>query len=189
MISELRLSQIIATITELSEEKKRDLYKFLIELKEKTDSIPDDKTLDDIKKAIQDILRALGNKVDKVSGKGLSTNDFTNELRQKLVTIEGNVQANWNQTDETKPDYIVNKPNLDNIGVQSDWNEDDVTSPSYIKNKPTIPSSPDLNGYEVIQNKVISLSAQSTDDEYPSAKCVYDIVGDIESVLNNILGI
>ena len=78
---------------------------------------------------------------------------------------------------------------MDNIGVQSDWDEDDVTNPSYIKNKPTIPSAPDLSGYEITQNKVTSLSAESTDDQYASAKCVYDIVGDIESVLNNILGI
>ena len=32
-------------------------------------------------------------------------------------------------------------------------------------------------------NKVIELSSNSTDDEYPSAKCVYDIVGNIEAVL------
>ena len=32
-------------------------------------------------------------------------------------------------------------------------------------------------------NKVTSLSSQSTDTEYPSAKCVYDIIGNIESLL------
>ena len=31
---------------------------------------------------------ALGNKVDKESGKGLSTNDFTNALESKLNGIE-----------------------------------------------------------------------------------------------------
>ena len=38
-------------------------------------------------------------------------------------------------------------------------------------------------GYEQTANKVTSLSAQSTDTQYPSAKCVYDIVGDIETLL------
>lgn len=37
--------------------------------------------------------------------------------------------------------------------------------------------------YEASANKVTSLSAQSTDTQYPSAKCVYDIVGDIETLL------
>ncbi|MBO4924821.1 MAG: hypothetical protein J5382_11975 [Bacteroidales bacterium] len=32
-------------------------------------------------------------------------------------------------------------------------------------------------------NKVTSLSASSTNDQYPSAKCVYDLVGNVESLL------
>lgn len=39
---------------------------------------------------------------------------------------------------------------------------------------------------ESTTNKVTSLSNSSTDDQYPSAKCVYDLVGDVESLLNNI---
>jgi len=159
MISELRLSQIIATMTELSEEKKKDLYKFLIDLKNQGGSI-DPAIIQRILRDIANINTTLGKKVDKVTGKGLSSNDFTNELRTKLVNLVGNVQANWNQTDPTKPDYIVNKP-----------------------------EDPDLSDYELKSNKVISINAQSTDDEYPTAKCVYTIVGDIESVLNNILGV
>jgi hypothetical protein len=37
--------------------------------------------------------------------------------------------------------------------------------------------------YEIQTNKVTSLSASSTDDQYPSAKCVYDIVGNVETLL------
>lgn len=37
---------------------------------------------------------ALGNKVDKVSGKGLSTNDFTNTLKNKLDGIANGAQVN-----------------------------------------------------------------------------------------------
>ena len=39
---------------------------------------------------------------------------------------------------------------------------------------------------ESTTNKVTSLSSSSTDTQYPSAKCVYDLVGDVESLLNNI---
>ena len=39
---------------------------------------------------------------------------------------------------------------------------------------------------EVTSNKVTSLSSESTDTEYPSAKCVYDMVGNVESLLAEI---
>jgi hypothetical protein len=60
-----------------------------------------------------------GDKVDKVTGKDLSTNDFTNSLKAKLDGIENfaevNVQPNWLQTDVTADDYIKNKPTFNNI--------------------------------------------------------------------------
>lgn len=43
-----------------------------------------------------------------------------------------------------------------------------------------------LSNYELLSNKVNSISSTSTDDEYPSAKCMYDIVGNIESLLGEI---
>ena len=56
----------------------------------------------------------LGGKVDKVEGKGLSTNDFTNALKTKLDGIaagaEVNVQADWNEIDENSDAFIKNKP-------------------------------------------------------------------------------
>ena len=42
------------------------------------------------------------------------------------------------------------------------------------------------SGKEDVSNKVTSLSSASTDTEYPSAKCVYDLVGDIDTILQNI---
>ena len=37
--------------------------------------------------------------------------------------------------------------------------------------------------YQTTGNLVTSLSGSSTDSQYPSAKCVYDLVGDVESLL------
>jgi hypothetical protein len=45
----------------------------------------------------------------------------------------------------------------------------------------------DLSGVEMTSNKVTSLSDESTDEEYPSAKCVYDLVGDVEAELEALL--
>lgn len=47
-------------------------------------------------------------------------------------------------------------------------------------------SIPSISGCEVTSNKVTSLSSASTDTEYPSAKCVYDIVGNIQTLLQAI---
>ena len=45
---------------------------------------------------------------------------------------------------------------------------------------------PSVSCKEDTTNKVTSLSSSSTDTEYPSAKCVYDLVGDIETILASI---
>lgn len=56
----------------------------------------------------------VSNKVDKVSGKGLSTNDYTNAEKTKLAGIaEGaqkNVQPDWNAS--TGDGAILNKPTI-----------------------------------------------------------------------------
>lgn len=72
---------------------------------------------------------ALGNKVDKVSGKGLSTNDFTTALKNKLDAL---------------PTTFA--PTNAEANVQADWNVTDSSSDAFIKNKPTIPTVPNLSG-------------------------------------------
>lgn len=46
-----------------------------------------------------------------------------------------------------------------------------------------VPASVDVSGKEDKSNKVTSISASSTDTQYPSAKCLYTIVGNIETLL------
>lgn len=91
------------------------------------DTAPDAlNTLNELSKALGDnpnfattILTEVGKKVDKVDGKGLSTNDYTNTEKNKLAGIETgaqkNVQADWNQTDENAPDYIKNRTHYCNL--------------------------------------------------------------------------
>lgn len=45
-------------------------------------------------------------------------------------------------------------------------------------------SSPIISNVEVTANKVTSLSSSSNDNQYPSAKAVYDIIGDVETLIN-----
>ena len=47
-------------------------------------------------------------------------------------------------------------------------------------------NKPDLSIYEVTSNKTTTLSSASTDTQYPSAKCVYDIIGNLETILTTL---
>lgn len=53
-------------------------------------------------------------------------------------------------------------------------------SATYVDGGTTI----DVSTKEDKSNKVTSLSSSSTDTQYPSAKCVYDLLGDIETLIN-----
>ena len=106
------------------------------------------------------IKSALDDKVDKISGKGLSTNDYTTAEKDKLSGIasgaEVNVQSDWNQTDTTADDYIKNKPDIPAMQLQSDWNQTDTTAKDYIKNKPTL-------GTAAAKDSTNSVTENSTD--------------------------
>lgn len=67
------------------------------------------------------IKEKLNSKVDKVSGKGLSTNDYTTVEKDKLTGIQAGAGVN----------------------VQSDW--DSTSGDSYIKNKPTLGTASSKN--------------------------------------------
>lgn len=70
---------------------------------------------------------ALQGKVDKETGKGLSTNDYTTTEKNKLAGIaagaEVNVQSDWNQTTTTADDYIKNKPSLATVATSGSYSD------------------------------------------------------------------
>lgn len=72
--------------------------------------------MDELEDTLDDIGTAISGKVDKEAGKGLSTNDYTNEEKAKLNGIEAGAEVN----------------------VQSDWNA--ASGDAFIRNKPSIPS-------------------------------------------------
>lgn len=86
-------------------------------LKELADAIAANKTI------IEALHEAIGNKVDKVEGKGLSSNDYTDAEKAKLNGIQSgaevNVQPDWNETVTTHDAYIKNKPNFLVSGTQT----------------------------------------------------------------------
>ena len=91
--------------------------------------------------SLGEIETELGKKVDKVSGKGLSTNDFTDAYKNK---VDSALQS-YTETDPTvpawakaatKPSYayseITDKPTLSTVATSGSYND--------LTNKPTIPS-------------------------------------------------
>ena len=74
----------------------------------------------------------ISGKVDKISGKGLSTNDLTNSLKNNYdeaynhsqenhapVNAEKNVQSDWNETNTQSDAYILNKPDLSGLATKN----------------------------------------------------------------------
>lgn len=99
----------------------------------------------------------LNKKVDKVDGKGLSTNDYTTAEKNKLAGIasgaEVNVQSDWNVTDTSSDAFIKNKPTLGTLAakstvaksdlatdVQTSLGKADTALQSFTESDPTVPS-------------------------------------------------
>lgn len=85
----------------------------------------------------ENIRDLLDEKVDKVEGKGLSSNDFTDTLKSKLDNIasgaEVNVQADWNETNSSSDAYVKNKP--ENLVQDADYVHTDNNFTDTLKNK------------------------------------------------------
>lgn len=93
----------------------------------------------------------LNKKVDAVDGKGLSTNDLTDELLTKIQNA-GDSSFSGSYNDLTDKPTIPSKTS-------------ELTNDSgYIT---------DVSDKEDVANKVTSISSTSTDTQYPSAKVVY----------------
>ena len=107
-------------------------------------------------------------------------------------------------TDYTETDPVFSASASAEITSQdiTNWNAKSDFSGSYndLTDKPTIPTVPtnvsaftndagyltshqDITGKEDKTNKVTSLTSQSTDTQYPSAKCVYDELEDKQDTL------
>ena len=66
-------------------------------------------------------------------------------------------------------------------------NGDDNTHPNSFYYRTALSGS--WNNWQELEtttNRVTSISSSSTDTQYPSAKCVYDLIGDVESLLGGI---
>lgn len=89
-----------------------------------------------LKGLITDLTAIVNDKIDNVPGKGLSTNDYTNEDKNKLSGIESgaevNIQPDWNVTDPASDAFIKNKPTSMPASDVPAWAKEN-TKPTYNK--------------------------------------------------------
>lgn len=109
----------------------------------------------------------LNKKVDKVDGKGLSTNDYTTTEKNKLAGIasgaEVNVQVDWTVTDTSSDAYIKNKPSIpENVS-------DLVNDAGYTTNTGTI-TGITMNGASKGTSGVVDLGTVLTEHQDISGK-------------------
>ena len=129
------------------------------------------------------VFTALGNKVDKVSGKGLSTEDYTSEEKTKLSGIEtgaeANVQSDWNQSNNEADDFIKNKPSLGTAAAKD--------STTYIS-----PGNNDVPTANSVYQAMTSMlegafhpAGSKTCAELTSALLIQDNVGNVYKITDN----
>ena len=129
----------------------------------------------------------------------------THSNKSVLDSISSSDITNWNNKSDFSGSYndLTNKPT-----IPTEVTESTVLGWGFTKNAGTITgitmngaskgtsgvvdlgtvitSHQDISGKENTSNKVTSISSSSTDTQYPSAKCVYDLVGNIESLLQEV---
>ena len=84
--------------------------------------------------------------LDDVDASTIGNNKYLryNSTKNKFefATLSGGgapqVQSDWNETDNTEPSYILNKPTIPAAQIKSDWTETDTSLVSFILNKPTL---------------------------------------------------
>ena len=95
------------------------------------------------------------------------------------------VNSDWNANSGVA--QILNKPTL---GTMAAENASNYTPSSGLATVATsgiysdLTGKPDLSVYQTTANLVTSVSSSSTDSQYPSAKCMYDLIGDVETLIN-----
>lgn len=85
-----------------------------------------------------------------------------NDLDDKPTIPAAQIQADWNEADNTALDYIKNKPTIPAAQIQSDWSQADNTKLDYIKNKPSLATVATSGSYNDLLNQPTIPTVTST---------------------------
>ena len=123
---------------------------------------------------------ALSNKVDKVSGKGLSTNDLTNTLKSNYDAAYTHSASTHAPTDAEKNVIVGIQKNGTDVSVNSSTRKVNITVPTSASDVGAVPTSRTVNGKALSSN--ITLSAADV-DALPSSTAIitYDSLLPVEA--------
>lgn len=110
-----------------------------------------------------------------------------NELVNKVNEVIDNLGGGGGTTYTAGDGIIIENDEISVDGVSTNEIDVETTTEVTLATVATTGAFSDLSGTSGVQmtsNLVRSISSSSTDTQYPSAKCVYDIVGDIETLIN-----
>lgn len=155
---------------------------------------------------------ALDDKVDKVAGKRLSTNDYTDEDKQKLLNLptgerlarkfeeinsaidekyekpaEGIPRGDLSSTVKDsldKADTALQQADIEHLATKEEVAQSERETKQWVEGQGYIK---DVSDKEDKANKVQSIGAESTEDEYPSAKAVHSLVDSLVSIKDDTL--
>lgn len=142
--------------------------------------------------------------MDKVNGKGLSSNDYTSEEKTKLANIAENAQVNVLEGIQVNGASVTPTNKIANINVPTNNNQltngagyitgidsaDVTTALGFTPYNSTNPNgyidASAISGKENSSNKITSITASATDAQYASAKATKDYVDDAVSSITGI---
>lgn len=129
-------------------------------------------------------------KYDKPVG-GIPSTDMTSEVQTSLGKADTAVQPTDYATDTKGGVFKVSN----SLGMYENglvyayvrnYSRYQTMGNEHFISKGTLENVITGKNLETANNKVTSISSESTDTQYPSAKCVYDLVGDIETILTTL---
>lgn len=118
--------------------------------------------------------------VEKETGKGLSSNDFTNAYREKLDGIESGAEVNIIEKIKLNGTELPISNKEINIPVDDTLNN---TSTNPIQNKKVFEA---LEGKEDSSNKTDTLNPESTSTQYPNAEVVYNALVEKQNQIDEL---
>lgn len=127
-----------------------------------------------------DISTLLSGKQDTlVSGTNIKTINNISLLGSGNIDIQG---GGGSYTAGTGIDITNNVISVDGVQTSEVTLATVATTGAYSD----LSGTPSLSGYQTTANLVTSISSSSTDSQYPSAKCMYDLIGDVETLLSQV---
>ncbi len=125
-------------------------------------------------------------KVDKVTGMGLSSNDYTTAEKAKLSKIaegaEVNVQSDWNVTDTNADAYIKNKPTSMPASDVYAWAKA-AEKPSYTKSEVGLGNVPNVT----TNNQTVTYSEATSLTKLISGEVLSVAFGKISKAVTNLI--